>query len=364
MSTKARPRVYLDISIGGIPVGRAIFELFSDLVPKTAENFRALCTGEKRMSRSGTKLHLKNSIFHRVVKDFMIQGGDFTEEDGTGGESIYGPRFDDEGFPVNHLEPFLLSMANAGPNTNGSQFFVTTVPTPHLDGRHVVFGKLLTGKSVIRAVEHADVDGVDRPLEDIVITDCHEYTGPLPSPDDGTGDDYEDWIKDEARVDLDKPDTVFKAVREIKEIGTMLFKAGDLKRAFVKYKKAVKYLTDYFPDDLEKEDLDTLYKLKVSIYLNIALTANKRYLGREAIEAATEVLEINEISNTDRAKALYRRASGELLAKSEAAAMDDLKEALNYAPGDAAILSLMEKAKTAKLAREDRRRVAMSKLFN
>ena len=147
------PRVFFDITIGGREAGRIQFVVRKDLVPKTAENFISLCTGSKGMGKSGKPLHYKGSKFHRVIPQFMLQGGDFTTGDGRGGESIYGGKFPDENFTLRHDQPGLLSMANAGANTNGSQFFVTTVPTPHLDGKHVVFGKVVKGMDVVSAVE-------------------------------------------------------------------------------------------------------------------------------------------------------------------------------------------------------------------
>ena len=141
---KKNTLVFFDIAIGGTPTGRVVFELFSDIAPITSENFRALCTGEKGVSQSGVNLHYKGSRFHRIIPEFMCQGGDISlsNVESNGGESIYGPYFDDENFILKHNSAGLLSMANSGPNTNSSQFFITTIPCPWLDGRHVVFGKV------------------------------------------------------------------------------------------------------------------------------------------------------------------------------------------------------------------------------
>ena len=160
----ANSRCFFDMTADGTAVGRLVFELHEDVVPKTAENFRALCTHEKGFGYKG-------STFHRVIPNFMCQGGDFTNHNGTGGKSIYGDKFADENFELKHTSPGLLSMANAGPGTNGSQFFVTTVETPWLDGKHVVFGKLVEGMDVLKKIE-ALGSSSGATDQRVVIEDC------------------------------------------------------------------------------------------------------------------------------------------------------------------------------------------------
>ncbi|KAL8540112.1 hypothetical protein ACS0TY_001633 [Phlomoides rotata] len=167
----ANPRVFFDMTVGGQSVGRIVMELYADVVPKTADNFRALCTGEKGIGKSRKPLHFKGSTFHRVIPDFMCQGGDFTAGNGTGGESIYGAKFADENFVKKHTGPGVLSMANSGPGTNGSQFFICTSKTDWLDGKHVVFGQVVEGYDVVKAIEKVG-SGSGRTSKPVVIADC------------------------------------------------------------------------------------------------------------------------------------------------------------------------------------------------
>ena len=164
MDTNTNPQVFFDVEVAGKEMGRITFELFNNVTPKCAENFRALCTHEKGYGYKGT-------ILHRIIPSFMLQGGDFTKGNGTGGKSIYGSTFDDENFNIKHTQKGLLSMANRGPNTNGSQFFITTVACPWLDGKHTVFGKVLSGMELVEQIESLGSQG-GTPKKEVKFTNC------------------------------------------------------------------------------------------------------------------------------------------------------------------------------------------------
>ena len=171
MAAAKNPKVFFDILIGQAKAGRVVMELYADKVPKTAANFRQLCTGEKGLGASGKPLHYKGSAFHRIIPGFMCQGGDFTRGNGTGGESVYGQKFADESFLLRHTGPGVLSMANAGPGTNGSQFFICTVPCNWLDGKHVVFGEVVEGMDVVKNIEKVGSRS-GTCSKQVVIADC------------------------------------------------------------------------------------------------------------------------------------------------------------------------------------------------
>jgi peptidyl-prolyl isomerase G (cyclophilin G) len=180
-SNLTNPRTFFDVEIDGKKIGRVVFQLYADTVPRTAENFRALCTGEKGLSKiTGLRLHYKGCPFHRIIKNFMIQGGDFQHKNGTGGESIYGIKFNDENFVHKHTGPGILSMANAGPNTNRSQFFITTGAAPHLDGKHVVFGRVVHGMDVLDILNNILTDGNDTPFAKAIIANSGELVLQIP----------------------------------------------------------------------------------------------------------------------------------------------------------------------------------------
>ncbi|KAI0134554.1 40 kDa peptidyl-prolyl cis-trans isomerase [Xylariales sp. AK1849] len=364
-----RSRVFFDIKIGAKSAGRVTFELYDDIVPKTADNFRALCTGEKGLGKGGKPLHYKGSMFHRVIKQFMIQGGDFTEGNGTGGESIYGEKFDDENFEKKHDRPFLLSMANAGPGTNGSQFFVTTVATPHLDDKHVVFGEVRSGKSIVRQIENLPTQGGDKPAKDAVIEDCGELTGAAAEAAagdtksaDSLGDAYEDFPEDsDEKLDAQK---ILKIASDCKEYGNKAFKTGDAASALDKYQKGLRYLNE--DPELKDEPADTKTKfdaLRFTLNNNSAMMNLKMESWEDAERSASNALAVKGTTDAEKGKALYRKGTALVKMKDEEGAVKAFEEAKKLVPGDAAISNQLDAVKKAAAARTAKEKSQYKKFF-
>ncbi|ORE05064.1 peptidyl-prolyl cis-trans isomerase D [Rhizopus microsporus var. microsporus] len=360
------PRVYFDITIGGKPEGRVVFELFKDIVPKTAENFRALCTGEKGTGKSGKPLSYKGCTFHRIIKNFMVQGGDFTAGNGTGGESIYGEKFEDENFELKHDKPFLLSMANAGPGTNGSQFFITTVPTPHLDGKHVVFGKVLKGKGVVRTLENLETVS-DKPVKDAVIVNCGELAEGEDDgiPENADGDNYEEYPDD--YEGSKEPNDVLEIASKLKDIGNTYFKKGDHENASKKYIKAIRYLNEKPAfDDTDPEELREKFAgVRIPCYLNRAMCALKLGNNSDCIKVTTTVLEYDPkyLKKTDITKAYFRRGMAKVNTKDFEGAIEDFEKAHEQDPEDAGIKRELTNAKSKLAAKKQKEKNAYAKLF-
>ncbi|KAJ7023453.1 peptidyl-prolyl cis-trans isomerase [Mycena alexandri] len=367
-----RPLVFFDITIGDNAAGRVVFSLYSDLVPKTAENFRALCTGEKGNGAQGKPLHYKGSGFHRVIKGFMCQGGDFTAGNGTGGESIYGEKFEDEAFPVKHEKPFLLSMANSGPGTNGSQFFITTAPTPHLDGKHVVFGEVVKGKSIVRQIENSPTASGDVPIAAVVIADCGVLAADDPSltevPAAADGDGHEDYPEDDD-ADVQDPAVALKIATELRAIATSLYKEGKTTLALAKYQKSIRYLDVHSLMPEHAVELQDAYDaLLAPLLLNSALVAVRQQPPSAvnatiAVQCASRAYRTLKLSPADKAKALYRRALAYAILKDDEAAEKDLVEALVIVPDDTAIAGELATIRKRKKEKRDKEKKAFKKMF-
>lgn len=351
-------RTFFDITIGGEPLGRIVFELYTDVTPKTAENFRALCTGEKGacVTNPSKKLHYKGSTFHRIIPNFMCQGGDFTNGNGTGGESIYGAKFADENFNRKHNVKFLLSMANAGANTNGSQFFITTATTPHLDGKHVVFGRVIKGQDVVRLMEATKTGESDKPVAPVVIADCGELKE---GEDDGVVVDSSDpypLFPDDNEPALDTS-ALITAAAEIRALGNVHFKNKAFPAALAKYDKCVRYLSAN--EGASSSDKKLLDVALVSPLLNRAAVNFITQKYQMVIQDGKKALAIDAKS----AKAYKFVGKAMLKCKNYDGAKTHLAECVKLDPSDAATAKLL-KAVTKKLKAEKKKQAAAyAKMF-
>uniref|UniRef100_UPI00358E7BF9 peptidyl-prolyl cis-trans isomerase D n=1 Tax=Myxine glutinosa TaxID=7769 RepID=UPI00358E7BF9 len=344
-------------------VGRIVLELYADVCPKTAENFRALCTGEHGMGMvTGKPLHYKGCTFHRIISNFMIQGGDFSNHDGTGGESIYGAKFEDENFYYKHDRPGLLSMANAGPGTNGSQFFITAAPTAHLDDRHVVFGQVLRGMGVVQILENTTTDG-EKPVQACLIGDCGQFRNGEDwrvVPNDGTGDQYPDFPED-SDIDIRDVAAVVAVVELVKGVGNQLFKAQNWRAANNKYAKALRYVkASQEACSIDAGQVKRLDSTALPLHLNIAACKLQLKSWSAAIEECNQALRIDS-RNT---KAMFRRAQALQALKEFKKALDDLCTAQKISPDEKAISKEIERVRYMKKAETEREKKKYAKMFS
>lgn len=361
------PRVFFDISIDGELEGRIVMELFADVCPKTVENFRALCTGEKGLGKmTNLPLHYKGCPFHRVIKGFMVQGGDFSNKNGTGGESIYGEKFEDEagGLELKHNKKGLLSMANAGPNTNGSQFFITTAPASHLDGKHCVFGQVSKGYGVVRGIERIPTTSQDSPEREVIISDCGEIAE---GEDDGAtgllqdGDSYPDWPSDlEEKPEHSESTFWTEAVESIKGIGNDFFKKGEYRKAVRKYSKSLRYMDHAWDKGMGDEGINNMQKTRESLLTNSAAARLKLNNYEGAIRDCNFVINQNE----NNVKALFRRGQAYMGQNSLEQALEDLSKAHRLEPSDAGIKNAYLSLKKKLAERKEKERKAYARMFS
>lgn len=366
-------KVWFDITVGGVRKGRILFQLYNETTPRTAENFRQLCTGEGGIGASGKPLHFKGSIFHRCIPNFMLQGGDFTNFNGTGGESIYGMKFDDENFIRHHDKPFLLSMANSGKNTNGSQFFITVTPTPHLDGKHVVFGQVIKGMGLVKYIENLPTKS-DKPDQDVTIVNCGELKeGESDGFEDPTGDNYPDFLVDNDGWTAEK---IIAAANEIKGFGNKLFTQADgqgFDRAFAKYDKAINFI-DFglkstsegdHPSPDEERDLS---KVKITLLLNRAQCGLKlkQYsaIDKDCDLALSLTDRFEPSDKVARGKAYFRKGEAAYALKDLEAAGESFNKALANQPDDKATQARVNQLKQLIASAREAEVKKYSKMFD
>ncbi|KAI3695564.1 hypothetical protein L1987_78561 [Smallanthus sonchifolius] len=359
-----RGRCYLDISIGGELQGRIVVELLTETVPKTAENFRALCTGEKGIGPvTGAPLHYKGVRFHRLIKSSKIEGGDISAGNGTGGESIYGSKFEDENFEIKHERKGMLSMVNSGPDTNGSQFLITTTRIPNLDVKNVVFGKVVKGMGIVKLIEHVATDDDDCPVLDVVIENCGEIKE---GEDDGIGnffkdgDLYPDWP-----ADLDHGPSQLSwwldAVDSIRAFGNEAFKKQDHKMALRKYKKAVRYLDECWEKEGIDDDLSvSMGKKKAQIFANSA--ACKLKLGDTKGALIDTEFALRDGENN--AKAWFRKGQAYMALNEVDNAIESFKKAKEVEPNDVGIKRELKAALKKVADRLEKEKAAYAKYFS
>lgn len=355
---------YLDVFIGDGKIGRIVLELYEDKAPLAVANFLRLLP------------QLPGTYFHRVIKNFMIQGGDieFGKTENYNDERVGTGRpmaaFQDENLSEKLDGPFKLCMANNGPNTNSSQFFITTYATPHLEGLHTVFGRAIHGKSVVREIEQVQTLKSNVPVESEIpqITEAGEWNegDEIPimnaSYDPIGGDIYEEFPDDDEHIDKESSASVYEAAITIKNSGGDLFKKGQYREAWLKYRKSLRYVTQYIPDeDQEPEYYIKYVELKKKLFLNSALVCLKLGMLDKCVVYCSYLLDM-ELVDSERAKTLYRMGSAHIALKKYSEAVKYLQSAMDVV-SDAAIEKELKRAEEMLAAEKNKERAKYAKFF-
>lgn len=386
-------KVFFDIALGGEKIGRIVCELFPEKAPKTVENFYKLCTGHDKVG--SISLSYKNNSFHRVIRNFMIQGGDLVYGNvnnldpahvGLGGCSIYATEdevqyenaeFKCFGFFVDEnvgefTEPFMLAMANTGsPNTNSSQFFITTYASPHLQGKHSIFGKVIYGKSVVRTVEYSKVDKEGTPEQIVTIEDCGAWDESMDIPlynasnSKEGGDIYEEYPDYDKHFGSEDFAGALKAANVIKDSGSLLYKKKDFKNAYFKYLKALRYTNEYIPEiDVDEKHNLLFMDLKKKLYLNLCLVLFHMKSYDDSIKYADYLIEMENVEKKDLAKAYYRKGNS-LCAKTRyTEALHSYRACKENNPEDKAIDKKIESTEKILEERKEKTKKSIAKFFN
>ncbi|KAL9905338.1 peptidyl-prolyl cis-trans isomerase D [Glossina fuscipes] len=370
---KSNPIVFFDINIGREYAGRMVIELRKDVVPKTAENFRCLCTGENGIGTMGRPLHYKGVCFHKIMRVYVVGSGDIINNDGSGGESIYGPLFDDENFELEHSEEGIVSMANYGkPNTNNSQFVITSTACENLNGTNVVVGRVLRGLGILGDMEQNTTDD-GKPTKEIVIADCGEILEGQDwciNDNDESGDTLppypQDWI------DKLKPlttDELLQILLSIRSAGNHYFTKSQFNEARRKYRKANRYYNFFRKrfnwqespqNSYKNEEFKELDNLSVLNNINMAAVDLKCQEYENAKYCCSEALSLDPACS----KAYYRRGQANIALKNYEDAIDDLLKAHSLLPENKEVLNELNHAKRL-LADYNRKQMLRFKhLFN
>jgi len=360
-----QPKAYFDISINSESIGRIVLELYDQQAPKSTARFLTLCRGGAIDESCQT---YKGAHFNKVIKNFIIQAQK---------NSIGQPENKNDNTKLLQEEnlcescpTFSLCWANSELQQTSDQFFITTYPQPHLAKKHTVFGCVIHGKSVVREIERVGVTSQYEPTVPVVIDSCGVWDESMDVPvfnasyDQAGGDIYEEYPDDDKTIEEDSTESAFTAVERIKESGTILFKRGDKKQAHLKWRKCLRYIVEFDPDqDQNPEYFKKFRELKKKVYLNLSLVTLQLKQFGDTIKYCTFLLELEDVSDQERAKAYFRRGLAYFESHKLESSLVDLREAQNLVPNDDLILKKLQDVESALEREKQKEKSKYAKFF-